>query len=93
VLSKALSSSLFTRLGVLAVLVLSLAAVSFSRTPSATACGHCWWSIGAEAFTCSPDNQTRCTLSSNPAALCTSGGACNQGGGGGGGFDYAMIQE
>jgi hypothetical protein len=62
-LKKIFNSPLFTRFGILATLVLTLAVVSFPQTPAAKAvCGHCWWSIGANAWMCSIDVNNWCTL-------------------------------
>lgn len=82
-LLKALGSPLLTRLGILAVLVLSFVLVSVSQSRSATAaCGECWWSIGANAWTCQGNNQIKCTLSVDQFgnSRCVSGGACSGGG-------------
>ena len=75
-LHKALSSQLFTRLGILTVLLLSLAAVSFPQTQSTKACGTCWYAIGCECWTCSSSKNTACTLNPGGGADCKSGGEC-----------------
>lgn len=80
-LRGAFCSSLFTRLGVLALLLLSLTAFSFPQTRSAQACGTCWYAIGCACWTCSQSQQTACTLGSTPENQCQSGGKCTEGGG------------
>ena len=79
-LRGAFCSSLFTRLGVLALLLLSLAAVSFRQSQAAQACGTCWYAIGCACWTCSSSQQTACTLGSSPENQCQSGGKCTEGG-------------
>jgi hypothetical protein len=75
-LHKALSSHLFTRFGILTLLLLSLAAVSFPQTQAAKACGTCWYAIGCECWTCSSSANTACTLNPGNNADCMSGGPC-----------------
>jgi len=78
---RVLCSSLFTRLGILALLVLSLVAVSFPKSQSAQACGRCWYAIGCQCWTCSPTEKTACTLNPGGGADCQSGGECKDDGG------------
>lgn len=83
-LLKALCSPLLTRVGILTLLLLSLAAVSFPQSESAKAgCGTCWWAIGCQCWTCSQSNpNTACTLNPGNGGDCLSGGRCTDPGGG-----------
>ena len=76
-LLKALSSPLLTRLGILTLMLLSLAVVSFPKTQSAKACGTCWYAIGCSCWTCSSSKNTACTLNPGGGADCQSGGTCH----------------
>ena len=79
-LLKALGSPILTRLGIITLLLLSLAVVSFPQSSSVRACGTCWYAIGCSCWTCSPTKNTACTLNPGGGADCMSGGTCNGGG-------------
>ena len=75
-LLKALGSPVLTRLGILTLLLSSLAVVSFPQSSSVRACGTCWYAIGCACWTCSSSKNTACTLNPGGGADCSSGGQC-----------------
>lgn len=83
-LIKVLGSSLFTRLGVLSLLLSGIAVFSLS-TSTVKACtnSHCHWSIGANDWIClsnSSGPRTNCALGTDQFGntTCQSGDLCMQ---------------
>lgn len=81
-LIKILGSSLFTRLGVLSILVFSIAVLPNSTgTVKACADAHCWWSTGAQNWICKANTHgffTDCLIFTDSLGntQCQSGSIC-----------------